>query len=129
MKTILRALILSIVCPLLSNGDELPPIPGAQVTIPYQELKALLNASHQGALPQPDPEPPLDAALTIARYLLDFSGPLPRLHAEFDVRTFTDGWHAVPLFGGDPRLEKSEVTAGDASVIWQDQSYSLLAKG
>ncbi len=129
MKTTLRALILAIVFPLLSSGDELPPIPGAQVTIPYQELKNLLDASRQGALPQPDPEPPLDADLAIARYLLDFSGPLPRLQAEFDVRTFTDGWHAVPLFGGDSRLEKSEVTAGDASVIWQDQSYSLLAKG
>ncbi|MCB1079247.1 MAG: hypothetical protein KDM64_15610, partial [Verrucomicrobiae bacterium] len=130
MKSIpacLSLLVMSLV-PLSGQGEE-PELAGAEVTIPYAELRALLETVRTTDSAPAIPEPPLDAALLAARYWLDFSGPNPSMKAEFEALTFKDGWHYLPLFGGDPRLDRQESASESASVVWREGSYGLLVKG
>lgn len=120
-------LALSLI-PRLGQGEE-PALPGAEVTIPYAELRSLLEEIRNAETGTEVPAPPLEATLTAARYLLDFSGSNPVMTADLEARTFREGWHALPLFGGDPRLESQETESGAASVVWREGSYALLAEG
>ena len=129
MKPLLAAALLLMPWISTTSRAEDPGIDGAQVTIPYLELRALLDAAEKGTKPKPEPKPPVDASLAAARYRLDFSAATPTLTAEFEALTYTEDWHSVALFGGDSRLENSAVTDAAASVIWQDTGYALLAKG
>lgn len=129
MKSIITALLFSMSWTAITAHAEPVGVDGAEVTIPYQELRALLDAAEQGTKPNPEPKPPVAASLDAARFRLDFSTAEPTLTADFEVTTFTDEWHAVPLFGGDARLEKAATTDGISSVIRQDRTYVLLAKG
>lgn len=102
----------------------------ATVTIPYAELRALWEAAEaqtrelsriQAA------KPPIDAVLLSSDYELRWQSDGPDLEAVYEVRTLTEGWHVVPLLGGDVRL--NEVELEQAGVVWQDGRYSLLAHG
>ena len=105
-----------------------PDFSEGQVTIPYAELKDLLQALEKSQLEKPKPKPPVAAALTSARYRLDLSGSTPRLTAEIQARGFQEGWHTLPLFGGSPQLESNE--SGDSvHVVREDEAYALLFEG
>ena len=105
-----------------------PDFSKGQVTIPYAELKDLLQALEKSRSEKPGPKPPVPAALLSARYQLDFSGAAPQLTAEFLARGFEDGWHSLPVFGGTPQLEHTE--ADDAvQVVRESGGYALLFEG
>lgn len=106
-----------------------PEIGEGRVTIPYPELKALLDVVEEATKAKPEAVPPIDATLSVARYQLDFSAGVPSLTADFEIDAFTDDWHSVPLFGGDLRLETATLPSGESSVIRKDDAYALLAKG
>lgn len=129
MKPIRPFVCASLLCLSVSARAQEPEIGEGRVTIPYPELRALLDALEEATEPAREAEPPVGAALTAARYQLDLSGAVPALTAEFEVEAFTDVWHSVPLFGGDLRLEQAAPTTGEASVIRHDDGYALLARG
>lgn len=129
MKALLVLSVLSLPWIALPGRAESPAVDGAEVTIPYLELRALLDAAEKGSQSKPEPVPPVDASLGAAKYRLDFSNGEPSLTARFEVVTFTDDWHSVALFGGAARLESAQATEGAASVIRRDEDYALLAKG
>lgn len=129
MKPIRPLVCATLLCLSVSGFAQEPEIGEGRVTIPYPELRALLDAVEEARKPKSEAEPPVDAALSAARYRLDLSAAVPALTAEFEVEAFTDVWHSVPLFGGDLRLETAVPTTGEASVIRHDDGYALLAKG
>jgi len=102
----------------------------ATVTIPYAELRALWEAAEVQAreLSRIDEaQPPIDAVLLSSDYEFRWHSDGPALEAVYQVRTLTEGWHLVPLLGGDVRL--NEVELEQAGVVWHDGRYSLLAHG
>jgi len=127
MKTIIVALTL-LCLPFLLRA-QVPELPHAEVTIPYQELKLLLEAAQKGQSLQPESSPPVRASLSSARYRLDLSTGTPKLSAEFEAKTFIDDWHRVILLGGDSILETSETSTPQSSVINHDNEYVMLIKG
>ena len=113
----------------LSLAQAETSIENAEVTIPYSELKALLDTIHRAETETVEPEPPVTTALESARYTLDFSGDQPELTAAFEARGFTDDWHVIPLFGGDPRLASSNENPTDGiknSIVWRENHFALL---
>lgn len=129
MKTLSAFVLLSLSWIPFNGIAETPAMEGARVTIPYHEMRALLDAAEKGTEAKPDPKPPLEASLVAAGYRLDFSGTAPTLTADFEVVTFTEAWHSVPLFGGDARLDRVNATDGSASLVLRDREYTLLANG
>jgi hypothetical protein len=129
MKPIFALALLSLPWIATATRAEEPAMEEGRVTIPYPELRSLLDAVEKAAKPGTEPAPPVEASLGGARYRLDFSGAEPALTADFEVATFTENWHSVPLFGGDARLGSARTNDGASSVIRHDRAYALLAKG
>lgn len=129
----MRAIHVSTLCSLflfsLAGFGQETGLNEGRVTIPYPELKTLLDAVEAAAESKPEPVPPVDAALVGARYRLDFTSGQPSLTADFEIETFTDDWHSVPLFGGDLRPGTTTLAPGGATLICQDGTYALIAKG
>lgn len=129
MKPIVALALLSLPWIATAARAEEPAMEEGRVTIPYPELRSLLDAAEKAAKPGTEPAPPVEASLGGARYRLDFSGAKPALTADFEVATFTEAWHSVPLFGGNARLESARANDGASSIIRHDRAYALLAKG
>jgi len=109
-------------------AQEAPELKDARVTIPYGELKELLESLHNLKEESAGSRPPLEAALSSASYTLDFSSGDPILTADFEARTFSDSWHSIPLFGGTPKLEAAN-TDDNTSVVFHENSYKLITRG
>ena len=123
MKTSLSLIILLTGAMRFVHAADLE-IENAQVTIPYTELKELLDAARLAELEKQKSKPPVEAVLTSAIYHLDFSKDVPGLTVDFVAGTFTDAWHSVPLFGGDPHLENFEGANIQATVSQIQQAKS-----
>lgn len=92
----------------------------AQVTIPYSELKALLERAE----PAKAERPPLPSSVASARYELDLSGEVVTGSAHFEVETFSEEWQLVPLLPDAVRLTAVEPAA--ARIVLRDGRYALL---
>lgn len=96
---------------------------GAAVTLPYTELRALIEA---GKKPAP-PEYPLPFAVLSAQYRL-----VPGLNtlsgtAAFEVRSFREGGLLIPLISDS--LVVSRVEPADAAIIVKDGYFNLIVDG
>jgi hypothetical protein len=84
----------------------------AQVTIPYQEFKRLLDATTAGKL---EDSPDLPGAVTRAVIKLSFDPAHPAGEAEFDISTFGHRWVFVPFFGLN--LPSTNVACENAAIV------------
>ncbi|MEM9016021.1 MAG: hypothetical protein AAGC68_03340 [Verrucomicrobiota bacterium] len=131
-KSVLSRGALAFVCPVLillpdfSPAEELPDFDEARVSIPYAELKSLWEAAHP--VEEERADPPLDHALQLANYSIDFSLDPPLGAAEFEVSIFADGWHSIPLFGGPTGVDRIEAPEG-VSVVREGERFLALSKG
>lgn len=101
---------------LAQNLDE------ARVQISYKELRSLLKAA------EPKPTPPLvESAVLAARYSVRVEGGAVSGTAEFDVQTFRDGPHAVPLAGDALILDNVEPK--EAVLLSREGFYALALEG
>ncbi len=126
MFSLLSWALLALV-PLPLRGEE-NSLGNAQVTIPYAELKSLLDRADANGDRSETP-PPVAAVLTAAEYRLDFSTLSPAFSASFEARGFAEGWHSVPLFGGGARIVSEDSDKGVSVVLSEGQRVSLLANG
>jgi hypothetical protein len=112
---------------LLAEPSEPPPsaeLSRAYVTIPYAELRALWEAGQAGkARPEKPPDAPLGSVVQQMELDLRLGDRASALTARFAVEVLNPRWQAIPLLGGEVRLEKVE-PAG-RQIVWQD-GYSLL---
>ena len=97
-KTLARfaAAALALQLPAVLPADTAPV--DARVTLPYPELKRLLDEAEQARAEQTRiPRPPIASTLLSARYRLLFDPRTPRLEAEFEVLHLEPGWQRIPL--------------------------------
>jgi hypothetical protein len=118
MKFLLLFAVATLGLPLRAEN-----LSGAAVTLPYTELRALIEA---GKKPSP-PEYPLPFAILSARYrLAPGEGSLSGT-AEFDVRSFREGGLLVPLIADS--LVVSGIEPAEASIVVKEGFYHLLVEG
>jgi hypothetical protein len=94
----------------------------AQVTIPYQEFRRLLDAAT--AAGKPEDAPDLPGAVTRAVIKLSFDPTHPSGEAEFDINSFGHKWAFIPFFGLDFPI--TNVGSESAVVIPRDGVLCLL---
>lgn len=93
----------------------------AQVTLPYAELKALLEARDESKAPA---RPPLAASVASARYELDLGEEVVSGSATFEVQIFSEEWQVVPLLSSAARL--TSVEPATSRVVVRDGFHALL---
>lgn len=118
MKFLLLLTAASLVLPLRAEN-----LSSAAVTLPYTELRALIEA---GKKPSP-PESPLPFAILSARYRLTPGTGLLSGTAEFEVRSFSEGGLLIPLVADS--LVVSGIEPAEASIVVKDGFYNLLLDG
>jgi hypothetical protein len=94
----------------------------AQVTIPYQEFRRLLDAATTAGKPEDTPD--LPGAVTRAVIKLSFDLAHPSGEAEFDIDSFGHKWGFIPFFGLDFPI--TNVGSESAVVIPHDGVLCLL---
>ena len=94
----------------------------AQVTIPYQEFKRLLDAATVAGKPEDSPDLPGAESRAVVKLSLDPNHPSGR--AEFEINTFGHKWVFVPFFGLD--LSITNVASEGAIVVPRDGALCLL---
>ena len=108
-------------------ADEAPaPDPGknlaAQVTIPYQEFRRLLDAATVSAKSEDNPD--LPGAVTRAFIKLSLDPVHPSGQAEFEINTFGHKWVFVPFFGLN--LPITNAACESAVILPRDGVLCLL---
>lgn len=101
----------------------LPNLNGAQVTLPYNELKALWQASQREHAVEKR-KPPIEATLLSARYQLALKGDQASGAVDYETQSFTDEWTVIPLLGAQTQIE--EVEPADAQLITREGRYALV---
>lgn len=104
--------------PRSNSGDDL----SAQVTIPYQEFKRLLDAASLAANPEDSPD--IAGAVTRAQIKLSLDPVHATGEAEFDISTFGHKWVFVPFVGLD--LPITNVACENATIVPRDGLLCLL---
>jgi hypothetical protein len=110
-----------------ASGDEAPRPDSAntlsaQVTIPYQEFKRLLDAASVAAKPEDSPD--IAGAVTREQIKLSLDPVHPSGEAEFDISTFGHKWVFVPFVGLD--LPITNIACENATIIPRDGLLCLL---
>ena len=117
----MRWLVLLTVFAGMARGQEV--LDDARVQVPYKEFRALLEAADKAKAPPP----PVESAILSARYLLTPGETSVGGTAEFDVQTFRDGPHAVPLFGDEVIVEGVEPK--EATLVRREGRFALALEG
>jgi hypothetical protein len=94
----------------------------AQVTIPYQEFKRLLDAASVAAKLEDSPD--IAGVITRAQIKLSLDPAHPSGEAEFDISTFGYKWVFVPFVGLD--LPITNVVCENATIVPRDGLLCLL---
>ncbi|MEM1294669.1 MAG: hypothetical protein AAGH89_04845 [Verrucomicrobiota bacterium] len=96
----------------------------AQVTLPYSEVKELWKAAKVYEAEPEEVKPPVPAVVRAMKAELGIGDDMVQLSVRFEVESFAEDWHSIPLIGGDAQLVS--VVPEDASVVWGDNGYVLL---
>jgi hypothetical protein len=104
--------------PRSDSGDSL----AAQVTIPYQEFKRLLDAATAAGKPEDSPDLPGAVSRAVVKLSLDPNHPAGQ--AEFEINTFGHKWVFIPFFGLD--LPVTNVASEGAVIVPRDGVLCLL---
>lgn len=121
MKSLNAAMLLGLALnqataePSLSIGER------AEVTLPFAEIRKLLDAASSAPT---DEQPPIPAAVTKASLELSLGGETPTATAQFEVEVLAQGWQVVPLIGALFRL--AEVSSDQATIVQKDGILCLV---
>jgi len=111
---------------VLATEEEVPPVDvlsGATVTIPFPEVRALLEKAERS--PKEEAPPPVRSAITRAEYEIDLATGSGT--ANLTVATFGKGWQKVPIF--DANLKVRSVSAEGVAVIAEADRLVLMSQG
>jgi hypothetical protein len=104
--------------PRSSSASEL----SAQVTIPYQEFKRLLDAASVAAKSEDSPD--IAGAITRAQIKLSLDPQHPSGKAEFDINTFGHKWVFVPFLSLD--FPVANVACENGTIVPRNGVLCLL---
>ena len=104
--------------PNSGSGNDL----SAQVTIPYQEFKRLLDAASVAAKAEDSPD--IAGAVARAQIKLSLDPQHPSGEAEFVINTFGHRWVFVPFVGLD--LPITNVSCEDGTIVPREGLLCLL---
>ncbi len=96
----------------------------ARVTLPYAEVRRLWEAAKAREAEPKEAKPPIQAVVRALRADVTIGEENVQLSARFEVESYDNAWHTVPLLGGSGRLVRVEPE--DAGVVWRDGGYVLL---
>ena len=116
MKNLLPFLVLGIIT---ARAADLPG--AAALTLPLKEARALL-AGADAPLIRPAP---VASVLSEVDLAVDLR-PLGVLTAQFQINVLANGWHVVPLLGGD--LDVRRVEPADSPVVVRDGMFCLVVR-
>jgi hypothetical protein len=119
-RTIL--LLMGLAAPALAAPPELP---GANVTLPYRDLKGLLDEISAARRPPERQPPPVPAVLLSAAYRVRWSGDALRGTVAIAGTVLADGWQRVPILDGDLACESVEPP--DAMLVRTERGWAYLA--
>jgi len=104
--------------------QDLPAV-RAQVTLPYEDFRALWTAAEPRTDPAEAP-PPVAGWVSSADYVLVLGEEQSVLKAKYAVQGLKREWTLVPLLGGAARVEQVETDG--VGVIWKDGEYWLITE-
>ena len=100
-----------------------PDLGDARVTLPFKELKSLLEAAHPDKA-SPGSKPPVASALLSARCRMALLEGRAEGEVEIEAQSFSNEWTSIPLIGAAAQIERTE--PADARVILHDDRYVLV---
>jgi len=106
-----------------ATAQETASLDDARVQLSYKELRTLINA----AKTTPPAESAVASAILSARYEVQLRDGAAAGVVDYEVQTFRDGPHVVPLAGDALIIERIEPK--DAVVVVQEGRYALAVEG
>lgn len=119
MKFFFASLFVATLCAPMRAEN----LSGATVTLPYGELRNLIEA---GKKPAP-PDCPIPFAILSSRYRLALEGASLSGTAAFEVRSFRQETLLVPLIADS--LVVSRIEPAEVAIVVKDGCYNLLVEG
>ncbi|NMB75473.1 MAG: hypothetical protein GYA21_10145 [Myxococcales bacterium] len=95
---------------------DLPDLPGAALTVTWDNLKQILEEALRARVPRVEETAPVPYALSQARYQAVVDGKTLRLVGEFDLSVFKAGWVVVPLFPEAASLAEATLDGAPAPL-------------
>jgi len=95
----------------------------ARVTLPYKELKSLLDAANLGRTPD-KAKSPVTSTLLSARYQLALQSGYAEGSVEIEAQSFSDEWTLIPLIDASAQIDRTE--PADAQIVVRDGCYALV---
>lgn len=96
----------------------------ARVTLPYKELKSLLDAAHSDKIAEKS-KPPVPSTLLSARYTMALQSGLAEGTVEIETQSFSDEWTIIPLIDSEAQIDR--IDPADAQIIVQEGCYALVS--
>jgi hypothetical protein len=107
---------------------KVPKMPKTDITIPWEEFKALIEELEKEP-PLPPPPPPVELSVKEAKYKVDLSLGLITVDASFEVITFGKGWRELKIIGNGASLISLTVDGKDAPTKVKGDSVFVYLKG
>ncbi len=107
---------------------KVPDMSNTDITIPWEEFKALIEKFLKEP-PTPPTPPPVELSVKEARYTVDLSPELITVNADFDVMTFGGGWRELRVVGDGASLVSLTVDGKYAPTKTKGDSVHVYLKG
>ncbi len=118
-----------LVLPALLWAEEkpLPTLEETKVTIPWSELKELIENYYKAIAPPV--KPPRGWVISKVSYSGRAGERTSAIEVDFDIQIFGDEWQKVPLIHSNLSLSAATLDGKPASLFVEGGRYNLLLKG
>ncbi len=108
-----------------SPVKKLPSLANTSVSIPWRELRGLLEAARGPG----EPQPPVSYVFSPASYAATVTGDSARIVGRCEVDVLTDTWALVPLGPAAGVLRKATIDGKACPVVMRDKALHALLAG
>jgi hypothetical protein len=109
--------------------DELLGPEGRAVVLPYEQFLELWGALSQAQQTAEEPQPPVDAVVSAARYRGRVQGSLARFEATFELTVLTDRYARLSLPLGNASVARALLDGKPALMSASGTGLELLVRG